>query len=91
MVSVKNTETIEDLRENERFCLSEDQRAIFDEANRFAEKELYPLAEKMDAEEQVAFSFLCIFLTQHVSCIMSSLKYFSSKFNLNDYQNESDK
>ena len=51
MVSVQNTETIEDLRENERFCLSEEQRAIFDEANRFAEKELYPLAEKMDAEE----------------------------------------
>ena len=51
MVSVQNTENIEDLRENERFCLSEEQRAIFDEANRFAEKELYPLAEKMDAEE----------------------------------------
>jgi len=34
-----------------RFSLSEDQRAIFEEANRFAKQELYPLAEKMDSEE----------------------------------------
>jgi len=35
----------------ERFNLSEEQRAIFEEANRFAKQELYPLAEKMDSEE----------------------------------------
>ena len=51
MASVLESENTINIEHDDRFCLSEEQRAIFDEANRFAEKELYPLAEKMDAEE----------------------------------------
>ena len=33
------------------FCLSVDQQAMLDEADRFARNELYPLAARMDDEE----------------------------------------
>ncbi|MEE2983153.1 MAG: acyl-CoA dehydrogenase family protein [Pseudomonadota bacterium] len=33
------------------FALNDDQQAMFEEANRFARNELYPLAERMDNEE----------------------------------------
>ena len=33
------------------FALNDDQQAMFDEADRFARNELYPLAERMDNEE----------------------------------------
>ena len=33
------------------FCLNEDQQMMFDEADRFARNELYPLAEPMDMDE----------------------------------------
>src|SRR6201988_3410560 len=33
------------------FALDEQQQAILDQADRFAQKELYPLSERMDREE----------------------------------------
>ena len=51
MVSVMDTKETCVGESQDRFSLSEEQRAIFEEANRFAKQELYPLAKKMDSEE----------------------------------------